>query len=597
MTNSHITEREKQRIAERMYLDDGERSFDVNKFNQNTANAFKDSAQAMDRAELGKTTKLFGFKVDAGIAEYLSSIYNNASNIVFQMVLPQTHTTAKKLGMRAGLAEGSAALNRTAALSTFGVAVALKAGKDIGAVYSDIREARKERQEMTRRVADVLDDIKGRHSLGAFDGVKQSENEVIYAQRQRMNKIAGAAKVNSLTSLAINAGPNLMLDTKVLRGMLKGQSPTEVMHALDAKKAEENSNASQMQTLRDMFVNTTTGQVAGRMAKLNDFKLRNSLQPFSALEMILELKEQVESNPKSRGFQLPKSYQNPKGRPKELPLEEYVPMIFMQHQKDMAGFSSEHTEIRDALKQDLLVACQPIVKAVRNGDMDVLSLVRLVGEQKVVRNRGRAVADAEDVAETIARMTAKEASTHESVAEHLKDASYSVAQLKQVLNMLEGKEQVQVGALFSNDMLRAAGLSDSEIKTMRAQQEKLGKNQILAEVTLGVASESDEALKKEGLAKPEIKLLHEASKAIEQDGVEAIDQFKANHTRPQGIERVLDNWAVPQITKDKQYFGKVVAQGKLKLEAAEDAAEQPGRHTAKEHHKRASHAHQEAEIY
>lgn len=562
---------------------------DVNRFAED---AFRKSADAMGNAQLGETKKLFGlFTVDAGIAAWAQTAYNMGADYFATNLAPKAGSIAKQLGAKAGL-QGNK-LDNTAAIAQIGSIAALKTAGYFGQVIEAHSMQRKQRVDLARSIAPVLDDLKGSHSLGALYSVTQADNEVIFAHRKRLARIASTENTSRWVDLAINAGPNMLLDGKRFKAIWQEKGDVsleqirlqeEVQKHEAQMKADvgEIGDGSQGKLIFSGLLNTGLPQVAERISKTGQYNLCKQLQPYSALEMILELNEQVASNPESRGFQVPPSFQSPRGHREQYGLEEYVMRIFIQHQKDMADISPNHTEIREALRQDLASVAKPIAAAIRSGDMSAMSLVRMVGEGKVIKKNGRGIAPVEEVTALIKREAPKQASyLHVDPAEYYKDAAFTRAQLKTALKSLDGEEKLLFSAMFPDSVLEEAGMSAKDVKSMREATAK-HYDQKVAEAIAGLNVKSDDALKNEGLAENEVQQVRAAQASIEEAGIEAVKHLKTSATNENGIEHLLTNAVVHK----PEYLGKLVKAGhELLAEAANDdnhAARETRRQTMRE---------------
>ena len=528
--------------------------------------AMKKGASAMSDAELGKTEKFFGFNVDSGLAAYISSTYNVVSGNIGKFIGPKTYNLTTKIGEQMGMVPKSIGLKQTAAVTTFLVNVGVKAAADIGKITTAFSEQRKDRQKIVSHISPVLDDIKGRHTLGAFAGVRESDNEVIYAHRQRMTRIAKSENTNRIVSMLVNVVPNVALDVTTFNHMWGGMDPDQIKKAAQkiaaTKKAD--SDDSVLGNLGETFIQVTSGQISERISKGNQLKLRKGLQPYSSLEMILELQKQVESNPKSSSFQLPKGFENSDKHPKSYPLDEYVALIFIQHQREMVDFTDDHTEIREALHEDLTSAIKPIVKSIRAGSLDAMSLIRLVGERQIIKNKGRAIAEPHEVEELIKH---SDAYVHTDLEEFYRNASRTREEMKKLLDKLEGQDRAIYLALLPDAVKEDLGVPRKEIKAHHEDVKKAKhSNQTLADLTVAAHGESQSSLKERGLAKPEIQLLDSAYAAIKRDGMDAVNDFKTSPTNPKGLEHILANWAVPHIQGGKDHLGKMMEKGHVRLE-------------------------------
>jgi hypothetical protein len=602
---SNMSEQERKRTLEAMYRADGsgDGAVKAEDLTKHSGDIFEKGMDAMSNAKIGETQKIFGIKVDSGIAGFLTSIYSNASHIIFNSLSTKTYDNAISVSQKLGADAGKQ--KRIAAASTVAVAVALKAGKNISELWNGVQSGRQERKVMAGRIAPVLDEIKGHHSAAALNRVRESDNEVIYAHRDRLRRRARRTNLNGLTGLVLEALPNLALDFTLFKGMWGGLSAAQARGEHQAKEAAAAANPGMGagQNLLGVVVNTSTGPLSSRIKETNDHKLRMTLQPYSALEMILELEKQVESDPKSHGYQLPKNYHQPNSFRESLPLEKYIAKICVQHQRDMAAINEEHSEIREALQDDLLAAVKPVANAIRKGDMSAMSLIRLVGEGKIIKKHGRAIADADDISALLEKDAPKLVKTPRvDPVEFYKDSQYTRAEMKAAFNSLDGEQKRKFAVRQPDSILEDIGVSKETIKSYHAATEKSKDyDRSLAEELMGVAhGKSDKELKEQGLASSEIKRLHQAVEKVEHEGEKAIHDLKGSPTNPHGIEQLLTNIAVPQLAKgDKAYFGKVIEQGHTALESLdsgskdedyEEHAEGHGHHQAREK-MRSAHAH------
>jgi hypothetical protein len=343
------------------------------------------------------------------------------------------------------------------------------AGGYFGPIWESYASQRQERAHLARELAGVLDQLKGNHSVGALYSVKQGENELIFAQRKRMATIANTTNLGNWIDLGINAGANLTLDVKRFHSIWteKANVTEAEMKARALKRAKELElqaetgavgDASQGKHLLGLLVNSSVPQLADRVKRSGEHKLKNGLQPYSALEMILELNKQVSSKPDARSFDVPRGFQS-KGARESYPLEEYLMRICIQHQKDMADIDPEHSEIREALRDDLAEVVKPIAAAIRKGDLSTMALVRLIGEGKIIKKHGRAIADPQDVIELI-KHEAPRQSAYAPVnpAEYYQDVAFSRAQLKAAIKSLDGDEKLSFTAMFPDTVLAEAGM-------------------------------------------------------------------------------------------------------------------------------------------
>jgi hypothetical protein len=551
------------------YEEQGEEGPHKGEINRFAEDAFRKSADAMGQAQVGETKKLFGlFNVDAGIAAWIQSTYNIGADFISNKVAPQTDKLVRKLAPKVGLVK-DAHIGNAAAVAQIGAIAALKTGGYFGQIFEAHSAQRKQRENLAREIAPVLDDIKGNHSLSALYSVSQKDNEVIFSHRKRLAKIANTENVTRWMDLGVNAGPNMMLDGKRFHAIwqTKGNVSEAAMRAREEQlrlQREQQAahgelgDAQQGKMILSSLLNVSFPQLAERMSRTSQYNLSKQLQPYSALEMILELNAQVASSPNARAFQEPKSFQSPHSHRAQYSLEQYLMRTFIQHQKDMADICPDHTEIREALREELAVAVKPIAAAIHKGDMNVMSLVRMVGEGKIIKKQGRGIASPDEVKALIKKDAPKQ-STYVQVdpAEYYKDAAFTREQLKTALKTLEGDERYTFAAMFPDSVLAEAGMSKKEIHAMRDATLK-HYDATLVDAIAGLNSKSDEALKQEGLAENEIQVIREAFSQIQETGVEAVKQLKTSATNENGIEHLLTNAVVHK----PQHLGMLVNLGR-----------------------------------
>lgn len=545
--------------------------------------AFRQSADALSHtADDAPPVKLFGmFEVDPGLAVYAKTAYNVLSDFATKILGKHTETLTHRVLSHTSLE--APAIRKIAAVTTLGANLALKSGGYIGQIIEPFHNQRKARAKLARQLAPVLDDIKGSHSLGALMSLTASQNEVIYAHRRRMSKINHADNFENVIDFAVNVTPNMALSLPQFHGMWAKDMSAEAAaaHAQEAmNKVQGGGDAStlgQLQMLGTTFVGASTAGISNHLKKSNRRKLEKSLQPYSALEMILTLEEQVAQDPNASSFQAP-------GKNGEsYPLEEYIMRLMIQHQKDMADINPQYTELRPALKEDLSTIAHPIAEAIRSGDLSAMTLIRWVGEGKLIKNHGRSVVG---VAEVEALLDRAEKKPQPVPAVNSKDyyteASFNKEDLRTALGSLKGEERLSFAAMFPDSILQEAGIAEGEIKSIREATLK-NYDHMLAQAVAGLAAKSDDDLTREGLAKNEIKQLRDAYEQIQGEGEQATHKLKTSPANANGIERTLTNWAVASVKGDKEHIGTLLSRGNQQLaampakeEAATSAAD--GRH-------------------
>jgi hypothetical protein len=479
-------------------------------------------------------------------------------------------------------------------------------------------EQERARTDTVRKIAPVLDEIKGKHGMGVFTSIGIADNEMIYAHRRRISKVNDTKNMNELLAVGAKIAPNVFLmERDSIGALISGKNYNGVLnqrvhervaeehkeaigtklgidpHAVDhthveqllqqndssigsivrkAKKGKQTDNDSiDLSTAGSWGTNLAIAPLVDKIVESNQRRLERSFsRPFSALDMVLTLDEQLKGNPDMSSFQLPGKDGN------SLPLEGFLMEMIVQHQRDMSDFSQKHTEIREALKDDVIAAVKPLAEALRKGDIGALSLVRLVGEGHLIKNGGRSIASVQEVENWIEKQAGKPTTqAHVDPKEYLKNSSFSLEDLKKALGTLQGEEKYHLAVMVPDEVLVAAGMAEEEVKSLRDATNK-HREQLIGEALAGVNAKSDDQLKKEGLGKNEITQIRDAYTAFKDSGDKAIHELKSNSTHATGLEQVLANWAVPNVIGDKAHFGKVITAGRSEAkQIVETAATNP----------------------
>lgn len=570
--------------------------YDRDKAHESARALFRDGGRALQNADLDKPVKMFGlFEVDAGLAAYATMGYNVGSDYLSRAVAPRTYELTKKYA--APHMSQSGAL-KAAALATTAMNVVLKSGGYFTPMITSIQESREERSKLARRIAPILDEEVGKHSAGALKAVAK-ENTVLKAHMVRMSKQHGVRTMNNFVDLLVNAGPNLALNFNEAKGMWNGKSPKEIRKELAQQKLTtaaneaiaEPSAGNELREMGKLFMQGGTGAFTDRFKKSNLHKLNKTLRPYSSLEMILTLDEQFKGNPKSR------SYQVPGKRGESYPLEEYIARIAIHNSMEMADISTEHSEIREALHDELAKSVKPIAEALRKGDLEPIELVRILGEGKLVQKGGRVIASPEDVHEMIGDKSAQGVNRHQTVEEHYANAAYSREEFKKALHALDGDEQRIFASLFSDAVLEDAGIKPTKIKEWReTTAARRDADQHLAEGALGAAGDGHSAAQEGVASKKELAMLKSGAHKIEQHGVQAVHDLRSSATNPHGIEQAVANVAVAKVLGNKSSYVEMLNKGRALLAANENHGNDNEHSFAAREARRAQAGHGEMEV-
>lgn len=507
--------------------------------------AFHNFEESLNNGEAGKTVTLFGFikNVDAPLAGLISGFYNEGARRIGKMLAPKSYEISQHV---LGKYMQGATLNRASTVVAVGANMALSGAGYFTPLVTSFRNHRTTYKETARNLAPVLDDICGNHSVAALMSVR--DNEMIVAHRKRLALKMGVENTNNIINMVINAGPAIF-ETEGLKHMWVGPQHVQTTPAQPSKANEL------IEWIMGSFA-VGRGSIASYIITHNERKLGRHGNAPTALEMVQELERQVSSDPHARGYQMPGQHHG-----HDYPLAEYIKQIMIQHQVDMADISDKHTEIRDALKDDLYNVSKRLAQAISNGDIGTLSLVRMIGEGRIIKKQGRAIAPIEDVDELIRQASGKQSSyVHVDPAEYYKDASFNREQLKAALKGLEGDEKRIFASMFPDSILEEAGMSTKDIKAMRDSTAK-EYDKLIAEAIVGLNSKTDDELKTMNLAQNEIKHLRDAADSISAGGIEAVKEMKIAVAGDRGVEHLLAN----AVVHDVKNLGLVVEKGRSAL--------------------------------
>lgn len=517
-----------------------------------------------------KPVKFLGMEMDPMFGAIAQSAYNLASHQFGHWFGQSIYARTDSLVARQ--LERSTA-KKVAAGTTFLAALALKSGAYIQPIITSWGNHARARSDIAKKIAPILDEVKGSHSMLSLMRVSAKDNEMIYAHCRRMAKIASSENLVNYLRLGINSGANLISDTLLLHGMWTHQKGPNDLAAMSPHYQQPSANQGHAPHATahgggflQQMVNLFTGPVSEKVENDQRKKLAETLSGYSALDMVVRLEEEIANNAKAKTFK-------PPGRnSRELSLEGYIEAIMVQHQKDMAQLDPEYSEIRQSLHEDLALVAKPLAKAVRSGQMNALELIRLIGEGHIIKAQGRVIASAEEVEALIERGSGQGAQhLHQNPKDYYATSNFTKEDLKAAFHALEGEDRMLLASWFSDAVLEDAGIDSKEIKCIRDATCQ-HYDRLLLGAFMGVAAKSDEELKGEGLAVSEIRHVREAQKKIAKEGHAHIHDLRETPANPHGIERILANLAAPQILKDREYLGKLIARGQEVLIA--QAAEQ-----------------------
>lgn len=551
-----------------------------------------------ERAHPGEEEKEEKFLGILPMPGYMTGVVETGWNTIFGYAAPWLQRNAFEQTQKLGNKFFSNSLkvehiNRASIIAATAAAVVPVAWQPISSVMNGFKAERKDLSDAAKKIAPVLDDVRGKHSLSTFMSVKATDNEMIYAYRKHKQALHQLTHTNNFIKF-FNIAPSLLLTGLNSHNATKGKLGEVVEVVADTKKKGLDEN-----TIRNAsgLASGVATPIFEAFQKANERKHKRKNRSYTATDMVLELEKQVSAEPNQRDYALPKGSSR-----RSAPLVEYVMEIIKCHQVDMEALDAEYTPVRKSLDNQLRDVAVPIAEAIKKGDISTLSLIRLVGEGHIVKNKGRSLAKPSEVKTLLEKMSAK-ASAYVQLdpKEYFADAAFNKKELKEALGVLKGEERTHFAAMFPDVVLAEAGVSEAEIKDMRAAtvkhyEENLGK------IITGLAAEEDKALHDMGLAKEEIKEIRDIAEQVKAKGEEAVHEVRAKPNNPIGIERVLASAAMGKILAgDVNYMGKLtgtqvvdkaVAVDAIKAKAAEvqedsaDAQDSPKTSHAKREHDR-----------
>ncbi len=202
---------------------------------------------------------------------------------------------------------------------------------------------------------------------------------------------------------------------------------------------------------------------------------------------------------------------------KGVPFEQYIKDIFQTHQRNMG-----QPEIGKRYEEKLDFACKEIANAITEGKMHPMALVNLVGERKIIKDKGKHVATREDIhkaiADQIERMPAK---FSVDADEYFAETSIGEQDLKSILSGLKGEERTFFISLLPEEVALRVGVKEQEIKAAH-EHAKAHFTETLNKAVLDVGSLSDEELEKAGLSKDEIELIRDVAPKAKQGDTKSV---------------------------------------------------------------------------
>jgi|GEM_PF-4618550 len=469
---------------------------------------------------------------------------------------------------------------------------------DISQFIQSEQKYRDDYTQLARQIAPLLDEMKGGHGAAALMSVKQEENEVIYNERRRMHSLNGAERIKHFVQAAGRAvqfvvsaieghdrlgahgfsasvvakaakdgkdGLDKYLDeyrsaydqikSKVGDAMTK-ESIEDLVRQRMGQAPKSKDGQGHISDAASKFMNG--GSVAATFAAqtlgnaMYSQKMA-SIQPVSAFDMILELKKQLDDDPKLERYSLPKGMHLDvqKGADaNSLPLRDYIVQIFQQHERDC----DPNNKIGKRLTEKLERVADDIAKALSSGELDGMALIKLVGERKIVKHGGKSICTDDALTKELEHLKAK--MRHVAFVdekEYFNDANFSRKQLKDAWDAMKDDERNVFMNFVPLEVLEAAGIHGGDLKARRdAAMKRLHED--YSKAISAVLELGEDKLQMLDATPSEIATLRKADEAMKEDGADAIrDYLPGPGNKNATVDRPLVNLLVHHI----QHGGKL----------------------------------------
>lgn len=521
---------------------------------------------------------------------------------VYTLFLNAANGTVWDHGYKWG-AGGAAQLNLSAlsqqraglALASLGI-LGLTHWQDISQFIQSEQKYHEDYTRIARQIAPLLDEMKGGHGAAALMSVKQEENEVIYNERRRMHQLNGAERVKHLVQ-ASGRGVQFIIsamegykrtgaqgfDAAIISGASKqaqdgfdkyleryketydhikskaGEMSKERIEELVRQRMGETPRSADAHGTEAMSSNLVAGGTmlatfaAQTVGNAMFSQAMSKIQPVSAYDMILELKKQLDDDPKMDRYSLPKGMHldGKKGvDANTLTLSDYIVQVFQQHERDCDPTNKIGKRLQDKLK----AVADKIADTLRSGDLDGMALIKLVGERKIVKQEGKSICTDEMLEHQLDYMKAKMRHlTFVDEKEYFSDANFSRKQLKDSWAAMKDDERNVFMNFVPLEVLEAAGISGPDLKARRdARTKQL--NDDYNKVISAFMGMGDEKLLQLEATPGEVEMLHKAQDAMKDEGKEAIkDYLPGPGNKDATVDRPLVNLLVHHI----QHGGKM----------------------------------------
>lgn len=563
--------------------------------------------------------KLFGFKVPGMppmMAQAIAIGYAQAATYINTYLGPKAYQATSDLVTK-NLNMSETVGHRAGIGVELGVILANAHWQDAVAMYRAKGQYSNDIERFARKVAPVVDEIRGKHGVGATLSVKKDENEVIYNQRQRLSRelrvdmlsvmIAASGRIPITIAHLVNSHERWGREGKEAIADDHMNAKGEDLQAERAKEYKEKVGkySKDVAEFKKMGLTEEEAQLRAKhlhpdIAKLdaakggavidkeapswvkkmtewapsvttflsegfaNNFiaQERAKVSGVTAYDMIMTLTSQLDNDPTMEAYALPDGMKLEDGRT-NLPLNKYIAEIFRRHEADIR----EGGTIAKRLDEKLHDATEVIADALKDGDIDGLALISLVGERHVIKQGAKVIIDKEHVRDEVRRQMVK-SRKHNTVdaAEYYQERSFTKHDLEAALKSLDGEERMWFASLFPDNVLEEAGIKQQEIKQIRsAATEDVGRHVLQYAQALKVQGE--DFLKQHEATSEEQKRILEAAHTKEDDD-KALRDLVAKPGKVEGVQHDVAQVLVQHI----KHQGKLsdILQGKVHEHVAND---------------------------
>jgi hypothetical protein len=412
---------------------------------------------------------------------------------------------------------------------------------DVAAIGQGLANYKRALGEMGRQIAPTMKSLKGGHGFYAVLSVSEQDNEVIYAHRRRLGSTLANHNLGVLVGVAskVPNGIDLITNSPALIGGRKiGDKTSEML----------NIASGGLGSLGDYY-----------KTSLKREHQRLNIRP-SAYMLIERLGKELQESREVEHFTI-----SDRGGEKNFTLPEYIACIFQAHQEDMAKLNPAHAPIRKGLGGKLMEVSELLAEELRKGNLHPEMLVRLVGERKVVKNNGRAIAKPHEVRGILEKMAGIQ-QKYEHIPHEKTEEMFTDHDVREMVTKLKGEELDLALIALPNERLKKAGVSETQIEAAekRSAKKVIG---ILAESALGLDAQDDKALTALGHDANEIAEIRDAAQDIRENGVEAVNKHRSSREKNKaGIDNLVVETMLEKIG-DIHYLGTLRNAGKAALKA------------------------------